>query len=634
MNNMKNLKYMVMLIALLFVAGCSDYLDLKPTDKVTADDVFASQAGIDAFLANLYYNMPIEDFNYNVRGGFNFNSDNPNNAGTFECCTTDDAANSIRINLVDYAFDWWVGGYNYNKDVNLFFSVIPTITSIDEATRRILYGEAWFMRAYTYFELAKRYGGVPIITSISDASDTEALNVPRSTEKATWEFAVACCDSAAYYLGSDISQKRRASKWSALALKSRIALSAASIAKYWNEAPLSGQAADAKLVGMTPGDAQYFYDQCIDASAQIIDAGVYSLYKPTPANVTEATENYRSMFEDPNRGLEEMILIKGYARVGTGYGHNFDIWANPAQTAGSWPHPGRFNPTLDLVDEYESYTNEGHAAPVRTISDENEDFTDFSGYNPAKNYLTFDNPTDIFKDKDARLHATVIIPFSMWRNTQIIIQGGYIQPDGTLVLRGANEPIEVGGDTYYVYGASGPTLYSGFDTYGNNMTVTGFGFRKFLNTNYVPSVGWNQSTTDFIAFRYAEVLLNYAEAVVESGSTIHQAKAAKAINDIRKRAAFKTDIPLTLENVLRERRVELVFEGNRYWDLIRRRMYHKKFDNSNKTALTPILDLRSMKYIFVRENTPYTTPATFTPRQYYKIIPGVAANGLIQNPQY
>jgi hypothetical protein len=625
---MKNL--IIVMITILFTAGCSDYLELKPTDKVTPESIFASEAGIEAFLANLYRNMPIEDFNCAPGNGMNWNPGDANNAGWYEYVVTDDGIGSERNDLGG-AYDWWEAGYRFNKDVNLFFSYLPDITSISKSSLDLLYGEAYFLRAYTYYALAKRYGGVPIITSIADVSDTLALYVPRSTEKETWDFALAACDSAAMFLGDGDGKARRATKWAALALKSRVALHAASIAKYWDEAPLSGRAVDEKLVGgMTQEDALNYYGQCIEAAGQIIDAGVFSLYKPSPVDAGEAAENYRLMFEYPNNALEEVILLKGFDRIGVGYGSNQDNWGNPAQTAGAWPHPGRFNPTLDLIDTYESYSNPGHSSPIVTTTDGNT--ADYSGYNPSKTYLTFDDPQDIFKDKDARMHGTVIIPNSMWKNTRIIIQAGYIQPDGTPLIEGPGE-IEVNGTTYYTYGAATPLLYSGFDTYGSNMTRTGFGFKKFLSTTYVPMLGWNFSTTDYIDFRYAEVLLNYAEAVVESGRG-DPAKAAKAINDLRKRAAHKSDIPLTLENVLRERRVELVYENKRHWDLVRRRAYHKIFDNTAKTALVPVLDLRTMKYIFIRQYVSRAHPLTYIARSYYNGIPGTATNRLIQNPQY
>ena len=95
-----------------------------------------------------------------------------------------------------------------------------------------------------------------------------------------------------------------------------------------------------------------------------------------------------------------------------------------------------------------------------------------------------------------------------------------------------------------------------------------------------------------------------------------------------------------MKNVLRERRVELAFEGQRYWDLIRRREAHLVFDGSTiRKALVPILDLRggSPKYIFVRANSFYDdleNGRKFNERTYYLSIPGIASNGLVQNPQY
>jgi hypothetical protein len=626
--NKKNILAIVVLI--LITAGCRNYLELEPTDKVTADAVFGSEKGIEAFLANLYRNAPIEDFNCAPGNGLNWCPGDANNAGWYEFVCTDDGIGSERNDLGG-AYDWWAAGYKFNKDVNLFFSYLPKITSINEDTRKELYGEAYFLRAYTYYALAKRYGGVPIITKIADLTDSLALHVPRCTEKETWDFALAACDSAAMFLGEGDGKRRRATVSAALALKSRIALHAASVAKYWNKAPLSGNAVNAKLVGgMTEEDALFYYDKCIDAAGKIIDSKAFSLYKSSPTNPKEATENYRELFELPNKALDEVIFLKGFNKTGAGYGSNQDNWGNPAQTAGAWPHPGRFNPTLDLIDTYESYSNPGHSSPIVTTVDGN--VNDYSGYKESRTYLKFDSPQDIFKDKDARMFGTVITPNSMWKNTQIIIQGGIIKQSGEAIIEGAGEAV-VDGVTYYSYGASTPKLYSGFDTYGGNMTRTGFGFKKFLSTTYVPILGWNFSTTDWIEFRYAEVLLNYAEAVAESGHG-DAVKAAKAINDLRKRAGHTTDIPLTLDNVLRERRVELVYENKRHWDLIRRRMYHEVFNNTNRTALVPIFDVRSMKYIFVRKYVRGASSQTFNARSYYESIPGVSTSGLIQNPEY
>ena len=623
----------IALISLISFNSCNDdYLQLEPTDKVSANDLFSSAAGVKTFMAGLYYQMPIEDFNSTPDNGISWNSSDANNNGHFPIIITDDACGSQRDDI-DHgghtSFYWWNEGYKLNRDINLLFSVIPDL-DVTQEEKDALTGEAAFMRAFTYFALAKRYGGVPIITEIADVNDSIAMFTKRSTEKETWDFVLANCDTAVMFLGDGDGNRRRGTKWAALALKSRAALHAASVAKYWDRAPLSGDAKDAGLVGMDASVANDYYAQCISASEEIIKNSPFTLYKASPASPEEAAENYREMFENPNRSFEEVIMLKGFTLEGVDLGSNQDNWGNPAQTAGAWPHPGRFNPTIDFVDTYEDYSNPGQDAPIITTEDGN--YNNYDGYNKSRTYLEFDSPLDIFANKDARLHATTILPGSMWKDTKIVIQGGYIKPNGQPVIE-SKANIKVDGTTYYTYGGSTGKLYSGFDPAGGNYTRSGFLFRKFLDSQYVPKLGWNYSLTDWIEFRYAEVLLNYAEAVVESGAG-DATLAAQGINDIRHRAAHTTDVSLTLENVMRERRVELAFENKRYWDLIRKREYHTKFAQSNRHSLVPILDLRTMKYIFVRKEILNTNPHTFMEAWYYKAIPGIGSNGLIQNPQY
>ena len=60
----------------------------------------------------------------------------------------------------------------------------------------------------------------------------------------------------------------------------------------------------------------------------------FSLYKASPANADDAAENYRQMFEDPNRAMNEVIFLKGYTLVGAELGSNQDNWGNLNQTRG------------------------------------------------------------------------------------------------------------------------------------------------------------------------------------------------------------------------------------------------------------------------------------------------------------
>jgi starch-binding outer membrane protein, SusD/RagB family len=635
---MKMLKYPILFLLVISFTACEDVLNLEPTDKITADDLFGDPEGTKLYMANLYYQLPIEDFTFFPKQGFNFNQGDPNNGGFAGAMMTDEAVHSERSDFFSNEdLRWWdeqdgkEQGYRVIRDINILFDVIPTLNITDDERDTYL-GEASFLRAFCYFALVKRYGGVPLITAPqSFTGNVEALKVPRSTEKDTWDFVLAECDEAIEKLTS-VANDRRANKWSAYALKCRVALHAASIAKFGVNAPLSGIAVDQGLVGLDPSLAQGYYQQSIDAAEAIMDSGNFSLYKPIPGSRTEAAENYREMFEDPNKATgTESILIKGRTLIGTDYGHNYDIWFQPAQVANGWPHPGRMNPTLDLIDMYESYETPGQSSPVVTTED--GDVNNYNGYNAGTDYLHFDYPTDIFSEKDARMHATVMLPGAQWKGDTIVIQAGYIAPNGTATLL-SSANINVNGKTYYSFGDKMPSLYSGFDTYGGNNTKTGFSFKKFMTTRPIVP-GWNQSTTDWLEFRYAEILLNYAEAVVESGLG-DEARAEEALNATRRRAAHTVDIPLTVENVKRERTVEFAFENKRMWDLIRRREYHLEFNNRTKHALFPALDLReeTPSYIFIRGIVPNYSLHTFQTKDYYRPIQGIGGNGLIQNPQY
>lgn len=642
---MKTLKYFYsVILASLMIAmgGCQKVLDLEPQDKLPIEDVFSDPAGVKLYMANLYYQLPIEDFLY-FNSGFNWNPGDPNNGGQVRAMSTDEAVHSedggIHLgpngnNDGDNVDNYWLSGYELVRDVNLLMDAIPTLDVLEEERDRLI-GEATFIRAWAYYGMAIRYGGLPLITESQEyiPGDAESLKVQRSTEKETYDFILSELDVAIEKLPDVWNPaepgERRATKWVAYALKSRAALYAASLAKYWNKAPLQGEAVDRGYVGMSPQDANGYYQASIDASEAIMDDGRFGLYEPNPASPEEAAENYRRLFQNPSIAENESIFIKGYTIPGARRGHNYDIWYTPAQLANGWPHPGRMNPTLDLVDSYESYTNPGQEAPIVTTTDGNVD--NYNGYNPDRNYLHFDDPTALFANKDARLHATVVVPGSMMKGTEIVIQAGYIEPDGTPRIRTGGS-IEVDGITYFNYGGPTTNDYSGFDSFGGNNTKSGFSFRKFLQDTPV-TPGWNQSTTDWVEFRYAEILLNYAEAVVESGLG-DAGRAVEALNAIRRRAGHTTEIPLTVDNVMRERRVELAFENKRWWDLVRRREYHEIFDAQVSHALLPLLDLRETpaKYIFVRANVQNMNPRTFLIRNYYLSIPGVGASGVIQNP--
>lgn len=635
---MKIYKILYTAILGLILFGCADVLDLKPTNKLSGEDLFSDPEGVKLYMANLYHQLPVEDFTYFYRNDnpptFDFNGVNPNNGGFVQAMHTDIAMHSEfgQGTSSDGWDSWWDEGYKLIRDVNTLIKVIPDL-DIPEEERNLLIGETAFIRAYSYFALAKRYGGVPLILEAQDyTTDVESLKFPRSTEEETWNFVLSECQIAADNLSEGDGGQRRATKWAAYGLKSRAALYAGSLAKFWSKYPMSGEAVDQKLVGMDASLANGYYEQCIQASAAIMNSGTFELFMPNPSSPEEAAENYRHLFENPNGAPQEAIFIKGSAVVGNDHtANNYEIWFNPNQLANGWPHPGRYCPTLEWADMFEVYSNPGVSTKLSTVVDGNEEYEGFDG---NRDYIKYNTPHDVYKGKDARLWGTAILPGTMWKNTEIVIQAGYIEPNGTpKLLQGGS--IKVNGTTYYTYGSSSASGHSGFNPAGGNHTRTGMGFKKFLNEPVDVNPAWNQGTLDFMDIRYAEILLNYAEAVVESGSG-DQTIARKAINDIRKRAGHITDIELTIENVLRERTVELCFENKRLYDLVRRREFHELFNVRNRHALLPILDLREdpPKYIMVRDVVPRSDPKTFNPKHYYRRIPGIGSNGLVQNPMY
>lgn len=659
----KNILSIFSLCALMGLSGCNAFLELEPLDKVSPEQLLETEGGVKALLANIYTMIPMEDFNYRPNNGFNQRGYDGVNETTNLAFLTDEATRSDGGVGIGYeGFNYWP--YGDIRQVNIFMQNVEKAKeagtiSVADADR--MTGEAHFARAYMYYGLVKRYGGVPLIDKVQDDDYADggpgAVAVPRSTELDTWKFVLNECTLAAATLpdatsGSDLY---RATKWAAYALKSRVALHAASVAKYWNLAPLAGEAVTQKLVGgMTSADADAFYKECIEASKFLIENSGKSLYKPAPATVKEAASNFQALFlNDQN---EEVIFSKAYLNgtTNTNQGHSYAQFNILPQVNPGALKYGRFNPMLEIVDLFEDYTDDGtgKSAKIVTRTDGNEDayIPNFHNMNNASvvntlmsvPFVKYNDLYEPFANKDARLLASVVVPGSSYAGTEIIIQGGFIKDNNSYVAY-SNESTQKNGTTYYALGAEGETMFSGFNNVNSgedaNWTATGFGVRKYMPEGESMSPDRLSSTTSYIDMRLAEVYLNYAEAVVENGSGFGDKELAENyLNALRRRAGHTDRISLTLESVLKERRVEMAFEGKRFWDMNRRREFHTEFSNNRiRKALVPMLDLRGAepKYVFARVNyfgDETRGGRTFQNINYYRGIPNIATNGLVQNP--
>lgn len=617
--------------------GCKKFLDVTPKDRITANDLLASDGGITSYMASLYARLPIEDFRYDFTGNFN---ETRIGGGKTNMMATPEAVHSEWSDHAGEAnrFGNWRDIYVSIRKFNELKDNIPLMKPSNPATKTNIRGEYFFFMAYSYYSLAKRYGGVPIITDVQVfKGDYEAIKVPRTKETDTWKFILSQCDSAIALL-PDSKIQQRANKWTALTLRSRAALYAASVGKFWNRegAGLTGQAVTKGLAGgFTGTDIQYFYEQCIKSSAEVIDKGGFTLHGESPASLEEATANYGKLFTN-GKGISEVIFLREYAYPGNA--HNMGKWHEPPQLAVEYG--GRCDPTLEMVESYpviDPVTRVGtYHVKLQTTSDGKENYTVGYSFNTNQNYKKYDKVEDIFANRDPRLYASVILPNSTWGGETIIIQGGIVKADGSAIWQ-TNDKYTFNGTDYYGKGKASESKVSGWVSSRSNGTRSGFLLKKYLAG--ANDQVWDQVTTPFVEFRYAEVLLNYAEAVAESGLPgTAKISGQEALNQIRKRAGFLDVVALTTDHVRYERKAEFGLEYNQTWEYTRRREYHTLFNGTkHRTGLVPMADFTtgSLKYIFVRANVePGTSAKNFETKIYYRPIPDIGGNSLVQNPNY
>lgn len=578
-----------------------DYLDVPPINIIQDDAIFNSESGITSYMTTLYYDLPIEDFRY-TQQGFNVSGKGqgrlPNVSGEAMCSSSDD------ISTIGDGTWWGCWDYGKIRRVNYFLKNFPAYKSNFQNTvlADAWMGEAHFIRAYCYFAMVKRYGGVPILREPQEyVGDIESLKVPRDTEKACYDFIAEDLDEAFRLLpdNEEILGKGRATKYAALALKSRAMLYAGSIARY-GTVDLNG------LVGIDKALANDYFELAYKAVKELEKSKRFSLYRKN----SDKEKNFAELFlaEDS----PENIFCKYFQRNVNA--HGWDVYFVPYQYHGNG-FSSNMNPTLEFVEMFE-----------------HKDGTPANFAERAKDTY-FDDPSELFQNMDARFGGSIIYPNAIFKGEPCSIQKGLIIEDGSKKENATNYEEAVytanDGQVYHIVGKSGSGNYSG--------NMTGFFMRKYLNENMPQSeVIENYSEQHWIEFRYAEALLNGAEAAVEMGQ--HLDDALLWINDIRSRADIKqlSLSDLTVDKVRHERRIELAFENHTYWDLRRWRIADKEIETKQYTGLCPYFDINKQKYIFeeVAANKYYYT---FDVKMYYERIPDgeIAKNEkLKQNPYY
>lgn len=588
------------------VTSCQK-LNIAPTNIFTSDVIFNSQAGVTSFLATIYQNLPIEDFKYRPDQGFKIGSNDWENFYNSASVTGEEVGPFGGVDIAG-GFGYWP--YGDIRNVNIMIAELPKhAAALTQAGVDALLGEAHFLRAYYYFAMAKRYGGVPIITVAQDpGAPLATLQVHRDKEQAVWDFIGAELDLG-YKMMPATSDAGRANKYVAAALKSRAMLYAGCIAKYGSVNFVDGQARSLGLVGIPADKAPGYFQAAYDA-AKLLD-GVYSLYNASPG---DKVQNYVDLFLKPNS--PENIFIKQYS-IANGTAHSWDDTMSPRYfTANAL---SRSYPTLDFVSLWGNL-------PVT-----NADGT------PKR----FDNRADLMQGLEPRLLATVYFPGATLRGLTFDMQRGiYPSFSGTAAAEVAKQPNSrsyiLAGDTKTLYQGKQVIGFTGPWTGGDELTRTGFYVRKYVDyTRLQATVNLNTSVQPWIDLRYAEVLLNRAEAAVELGNT---GDALADINLIRDRAGAPLYGSIDLTKVRNERRMELAFENQYYWDLKRWRTADIVLDRAHFKGLMPYYVFNENKYIFLAEPELFNREYTFQKQFYYEGIPGGEIgknpNLLPNNPNY
>ncbi|BAV08907.1 Starch-binding associating with outer membrane [Filimonas lacunae] len=501
---MKNKIFNILLCTgVLFAVSCKkNFLDIKPTDRLSEDVLLGDSSLFEDFVLNRYLGVTLQ----NKEG----DGSAPGFGRGFEYAlwssltdesmyTNDDNTWLIQRGLMapentGIAGTIWSRSYRSIRECNYALNNLDKVVMSDAHKSR-LRSELQFIRAFRYHDLIRNYGGVILmgnkVYNLTDNLQDPAL-FAKSTLQQSMDYALEQLDSAALYLPVDNNdgwKTGRATKGAALAVKSRLALYAAS--------PLYN-------VGT--------WQAAIDAAQAVIALNKYSIY----------SGGYSNLFLDVTAENKESIFARLYTKNAN---HTCLEIANGPNGYGGW---GGNTPLQNLVDDYEM----SNGKPITDGT---------SGYD-------INNP---YTGRDKRFYASILYNGASYR-----------------------------GSTIETFTPGGKDSQEGSDNW--NTSKTGYYLRKFTNETYPLVNPWgNAGFQPWYYFRYAEILLNYAEAaneafgadVVPTGGTL---TARAALNLVRTRAGV--DMPAleaglskdAMRTAVRyERRVELAFEEHRFYDVRR-----------------------------------------------------------------
>lgn len=517
-------KYLWVVVIAAGLAACNNkYLDVLPESSITPDKFFKSESDMKMY-ANSFYTM--------LPGGekLNYTADYPSDDFEGGDAVMQNEETGLIIPSTGTNTDQWTWGDLRN--INYFILHCKAATGVSDSIKNQYLGVGRFFRAWFYYNKVKRFGDVPFVdTVLSETSSTlykarDSRILVMDSILSDLDFAIANCSAS--------TNINTVSKYTAMALKSRIALFEGTWRKYHTEVKLTG--------------ANELLQAAADAAEILMASGKYSLH-----NTGNPNTDYASLFNSENALSDEVILARSYGANLANHSTNY-VFIGINQ--------GKWSATKSLMNTYLMKTG--------------KPFTEETNYDT----LGFYNET---QNRDPRMAQTVRTPgYTRMGSTQKQV------PDF-------------------------------------QQAVTGYQFIKYVTTS--DKDNYMQNTNDYAVVRYAEVLLNYAEAKAELG-TLTQQDLDKTVGAIRSRAGMPgfdiADANINPDHILesqytqvsgsnkgvileirRERRVELAMEGFRYDDIRRWKEGHlvrETYNGMYVPAMNRMIDLDGdgkMDVIFV-----------------------------------
>ncbi|MDR0543778.1 MAG: RagB/SusD family nutrient uptake outer membrane protein [Odoribacteraceae bacterium] len=585
---MKIIRKLALFLTIGWLSSCGDYLGIDDyfMNMTQLDSVFQRQELVAQYINGAASYLPNE-------GNLWTNSATPFQGASDENFTSwnDDRHAGIRY-LIDEVTPFSTDYNNYSnyytgiRKANIVLKRIGDVPDISDVDRRDYIGRCYFLKGYYMYLLLLQYGPTPIVPDDPFAvdADVETMSLERATYDEVVEYVRANMELANEFLldsRESASEMNMPTKGAALATLSRLHLYAAS--PWYNGNPFYAD-------WTRKSDGAHFISQqeknekwgIAAVAAKRLMGGKYKIFtSPTesdtptfPGNVPTATFPDGIGSIDPFRSLT--YLFNGevprvlndeiiYSCTPTTAGDS-PLWiAAPFQLGGG----NGLNLTQDVVDAF--YMKDGN--DINSSSDTIPyplpgTAASYTAIATAKSFSGYElrpNTPGMYNNREMRFYATIGFCHCFWPGTSYT---------GSEAVKN----IEV---TYYADGTAAPN-----QNYPQDYNRTGYTCKKYIHPEDNLKASSAIRTKSFPIFRYAEILLNYVEALNElDGSYTDEAtgitvqgrdknEMLPAFNQIRYRAGLPglTDLPdrQTMRDLIkRERRIEFMCEGRRYHDLRR-----------------------------------------------------------------